>query len=122
MIGAFIRAADSDLVNNRKCFPCDKDDHKHYKEIRDCFKRIYDDADFTCSNSFQANVQGKSEQFIQMKSKIFNDPVKKKAHREELLEKLCSLATINEAKDYINLQHVELYNQALASLAKCRDA
>lgn len=121
MLGAFIEAADADLVDNRKCFPCNPRDHEHYKAIRDCFKIIYDEADFTQSNEFQASVQGKDDKFIQVKSKIFNDPVKKMTHRAMLLDKLCSLSTLTEAKNYINLQHHELYNRAVVSLAKCSD-
>ena len=83
---------------------------------------MYKEADFTQSNEFLTSVQGKTDKLIQMKSKIFNDPVKKKAHRENLLDKLCSLSTIDEAKNYINLQHHELYRHAISSLAKCSGA
>lgn len=122
MVGAFIKVADADLVNNRKIFPCKKEDHKNYQTIRDSFQTMYSEADFTCSDRFLVSVKGKSDKFIQMKSKIFNEAAKKKAHREVLLDKLCSLATISEAREYINVQHNELYNQALECLEKCRIA
>jgi len=122
LLGALIKVADADLVNNRKSFPCEKEDHELYQTIRDNFQRIYSEADFTCSSLFLSDVQGKSDKFVQMKSKIFNEPTKKQAHRTELLNKLCSLATINEAKEYINVQHNELYNQSLECLEKCRIA
>jgi len=122
LLGALIKASDSDLLNNRKCFPCKKEDHEYYKAIRDSFQIIYDEADYTCSSQFLSEVEGKSDKFVQMKSKIFHEPTKKNAHRIELLDKLCSLNTINEAVSYINVQHHKRYNQAMDNLEKCRDA
>jgi hypothetical protein len=122
LLGALIKAADSDLVNNRRTFPCKKEDHEHYKIVRNSYEKIFDKADYASSEKFLTSVKGKSEKFIQMKAKMFNDPVKRKAHRVEVLGKLCSLTTINEAKQYINVQHHGLYNQAMASLDKCSDA
>jgi hypothetical protein len=122
LLGALIKAADSDLVNNRRCFPCKKEDHEHYKAIRNSYLKIYDEANFASSEKFLTSVKGKSEKFIQMKAKMFNDPVQRKAHMADVLDKLCSLTTINEAKQYINVEHHELYNQAMLSLEKCSDA
>ena len=76
LIGAFIETSDSDLLNNRNCFPCNKADHEYYKTIRDCFQQIYDEADYTCSNIFLSEVKGKTEKYIEMKSKILNEPNK----------------------------------------------
>lgn len=77
LLGAFIKVTDSHLVNNRRCFPCKKEDHEHYKIIRDNYKKMFDEADFSTSEKFLKSVKGKSESYIQMKVKLFSAPVKK---------------------------------------------
>ena len=122
LIGSLIKAADGDLVDSKSCFPCPKEQHSHYKIVRDCFQKIYDEADYLKSRSFVNEIKGKSEKLGEMKAKIYRDPVKRRSHRDRLIEKLCDLNGVGDAKDYINIEHEQLYLTAIEHLGKCHDA
>ncbi len=122
LVGAFIKVADGDLINKRSCFPCKPELHEYFKEIRDCYQQMYTEADYTHSIIFLNDVQGKPEKIREMKAKLFNDPVKRNNHREDLIEKLCNISTIEEAHSYINIEHHALYAKALKNIDKCSGA
>jgi hypothetical protein len=122
LIGALIQVNDSHLVDNKSCFLCPDDQHEYYKIIRDCFQKIYEEADFTQTNLFLNETKGKSEQFVEMKTKLYRKPLKISAHRNELIEKICSLKNIEETKNYINISNKQLYEEALHYIEKCHDA
>jgi hypothetical protein len=122
LIGLLIKAADGELVDDKNCFPCPSDQHEHYKIVRDCLQKMYDEADFTQSSSFLNETKGKSEKFIAMKAKLYRAPIKRRSHREELIEMLCNIETIEKADNYINMQHKRLHVLALQNLGECNDA
>lgn len=122
LVGAFIKVSDGDLINKRSCFPCRPEHHEFFKAIRDCYQQMYTEADYTHSNIFLNDVQGKSEKTIEMKTKLLNDPIKRTSHREELIDKLCNISTIEEAHSYVNIEHHALYAKALKNMEKCNGA
>ncbi|MFO6423569.1 hypothetical protein [Motilimonas sp. KMU-193] len=121
LIGALIRVSDGDLVNKCSCFPCPQDQHEYYKVIRDCFQAMYWDADYTKSRAFKKEISGKSDNFTKMKVKMLSAPIKRQAHKDKLLEQLCDLNQLDNAYNYINIEHKPLFTQAVENLGKCND-
>lgn len=121
LIGSLIRATDGDLINSRSCFPCPPDQHEYYKVIRDCFQTIYCDADCTKSSAFKKETAGKSDNYIEMKAKMLSAPKKRQAHKDKLLDKLCDLNELDNASNYINIEHQPLFAKAVENLARCND-
>jgi len=121
IIGSLIRATDGDLVNRRSCFPCPPDQHEYYKAIRDCFQTMYCDADYTKSSAFKKETTGKSDNFIEMKAKMLSAPIKRQAHKDKLLAQLCDLNQLDNASNYINIEHEPLFTKAVENLGRCND-
>ncbi|PVZ62733.1 hypothetical protein [Pelagibaculum spongiae] len=120
-LGALISVSDADLVDDRKCFPCKSEHHVHYKEIRNCFKQIFDEVEYPSTRQFLNEVEGKAEKFIVMKSKLYSAPKKKTEYKKEVLDMLCSMSTIQKAENYVNIQHKTLYKKALDNIRKCHE-
>ncbi|MES9970695.1 MAG: hypothetical protein ABW092_11730 [Candidatus Thiodiazotropha sp.] len=83
---------------------------------------MYDEANYAKSGSFFNETKEKSENFRDMKAQIYCDPIKRKSHRDGLIDKLCDLKTIDDAQIFINMEHEPLYLMALEHLGKCHDA
>jgi len=121
ILGALISVSDADLIDDRKCFPCKNEHHEYFKEIRNCFKQIFDEVEYPLSRQFLNEVEGKTEKFIVMKSKLYSAPKKMTEYKKEVLDMLCSMSTIQKAENYVNLQHEILYKRAFDNIRKCHE-
>ncbi|MGY5739696.1 hypothetical protein ACXHQ8_13750 [Vibrio antiquarius] len=122
LIGSLIRATDGDLVNKHSCFPCPPDQHEYYKSVRDSFQTMYREAEFTKSRAFKKEIAGKSDSLIEMKAKMLSSPIKRQKHKDKLLAQLCDLNKLDDALNYINIEHVSLFTIAIENLQRCNDA
>ena len=111
LIVTLIKASDADLVDNRKCFPCKKEDHENYKRIRDIFVKIYSEADYSKSRLFQKDIAGKSESVKNMKIKLNNSPIKKSEYKNKLLESFKMITNFDKAYELANIDHEQLLNE-----------
>jgi len=93
----------------------------HFKEIRNCFKQIFDEVEYPLSRQFLNEVEGKTTKFIEMKSKLYSAPKKMTEYKKEVLDMLCSMSTIQKAEDYVNIQHKTLYKKAFENIRKCHE-
>ena len=116
LVTALIEVSDGDLVNNRKCFPCEKESHHLFMRIRDAIEEMYEKAEFPETKAFQNEVSGRSESFIAMKAKTYTDPVKKTQHKEKLLSKFRTRETVPEALDLVNSEHRDICSMVLFTL------
>ena len=107
LIGSLIRAADGDLVDKRGCFPCPPEQHEYYKSVRDCLQTMYEEADYAKSSAFQKEIAGKSDSFIELKAKMISVPIKRQAHKDKLLARLCDIKQLDNTSSYINIEHAK---------------
>lgn len=122
LIGSLIKASDGGLVENRACFPCSENHREKFVFMRDCVQKMYEEADFSRSQCFQDTTEGKSAEFIAMKTKIHSSPTRKAEHRELLLGKLTDIQAAGEAGYYINIEHRDLHEKLVYALSQCHDA
>jgi hypothetical protein len=82
---------------------------------------MYCDADYTKSSAFKKETAGKSDNFIEMKAKMLLAPIKRQAHKDKLLAQLCDLNQLDNATNYINIEHEHLFTKAVENLGRCND-
>jgi hypothetical protein len=57
-----------------------------------------------------------------MKAKLYSDPIRRKKHHTELIDKFYNISTIDQVHDYIKIEHHALYAKALKNIEKCNSA
>lgn len=84
------------------------------------FERLIDDYDYLESPQFLELVQTKNATVAEMLRKLANDPMRRKEHRQKLVEALQSLPEDRTAFELVAERHHEILERALAALDEAR--
>jgi hypothetical protein len=106
---ALVAAIDSDLLDNRRCFPCNSKDHATWKWIRDAIQDFYVNYDYVESPEFLNSIKGKSDSYQSMAKKIASSK-----NHEKRKDFYSALTILLESDDVFQLTATDKHEILLA--------
>ncbi len=87
------------MVDNRRCFPCRKQEHAVWQHARDLFFRLLNSYAYSQAPEFLRTIDGKSHAYVEMATRLAYR--KNREKREELCRRLNELLDSDEALDLV---------------------